>query len=95
MSPKKTSRGAGWKPQDVHFKQRYEDGYRYLDRCGEFLLAAEKEYGFVCSEVVPAGARIEIPEHGISASVDTKEIRLHRKYLTMSALNSFLLALAW
>lgn len=65
-----------WKPYSLHFKQNYEGGYRYLDKCGEFMLQAEKSSGFIPVETKPTGARMQVPEQGILASVDSQELTL-------------------
>lgn len=51
-----------------------------MDRCGEFMLAAEEEGGFVPGEVKPAGGKMEIPEEGINLDVSTTELRIWQDY---------------
>ena len=59
-----------WETLSVHFKQTYEGGYRYLDRCGEFMIAAEERMQFIPGDIKPTGAKLEIPEHGVNATCD-------------------------
>lgn len=63
-----------WQTLSLHFKQQYDGGFRYLDRCGEFMLAAVEEMDFLPAETKPSGAKLEIPEHGFTAGVDTLEL---------------------
>jgi len=63
-----------WQPFSLHFRQQYEGGYRYLDRCGQFMLAAVDALNFIPSETKPTGAKMEIPEHSFTANVDTAEL---------------------
>lgn len=63
-----------WRTFSLAFRQKYEGGYRYLDRCGEFMLEAERELNFMPGEIKPAGAKMEMPERGIKSSVDAAEI---------------------
>jgi hypothetical protein len=65
-----------WTQFSLHFRQLYEGGYRYLDRCGQFIFTAESELGFIPLETLPTGAKLEIPEDGITAEVDSNEIRI-------------------
>lgn len=63
-----------WQTLSLHFRQKYDGGFRYLDKCGEFMLAAVEEMDFLPTETKPTGAQLEIPEHGLKASVDTFEL---------------------
>lgn len=69
-----------WKPFSLHFKQQFEGGYRYLDKCGDFLLAAEQDLGFLLDDATPSGAKISIPEEGISAAADTRKITVFQEF---------------
>jgi hypothetical protein len=62
-----------WETLSLHFKQQYDGAYRYLDRCGEFMLAAVEKMDFMPGDTKPEGAKLEIPENGFSAAVDTLE----------------------
>jgi len=64
-----------WVPYSLHFKQVYADGYRYLDRCGELILAA-KEYEFMPGEVNLTGGQLTIPERLIQANVGPHELTM-------------------
>ncbi len=63
-----------WQTLSLHFKQTLEGGFRYLDRCGEFILEAVERLNFVPGETKPSGAKFEIPELGLKATVDTTEL---------------------
>jgi hypothetical protein len=67
-----------WETFSLHFKQTYEGGYRYLDRCGEFMLEAIERLDFVCTEPKPTGAKLEIPEKGIVATIDSQELAIRQ-----------------
>ncbi len=60
-----------WNTLSLHFQQTYEGGFRYLDKCGEFMLAATERMNFIMSEAKPTGAKMEIPEMGVHAACDT------------------------
>jgi hypothetical protein len=66
--------GMSWKTFSLHFKQTFEGGYRYLDRCGEFMLEAVEKLDFISSETKATGAKMEKPEKGIVATIDTLEL---------------------
>jgi hypothetical protein len=61
-----------WKPLSYHFKQTYEEAYRYLDNCGAFMVDVRKQFNALPTDPTPAGAKLEIPDYGISIGVDTK-----------------------
>jgi hypothetical protein len=63
-----------WKTLSLHFQQTYEGGYRYLDKCGEFMLAATERMNFIMSDATPAGAKMEIPEQGVHATCDARSL---------------------
>ncbi len=63
-----------WQTLSLHFKQEYDGAFRYLDRCGEFMLAAVDKLDFLPGEIKPSGAKLEIPERGLTATVDTLEL---------------------
>lgn len=65
-----------WRTFTLAFKQKYEGGYRYLDRCGEFMLEAEERLNFMSVDAKPIGAKFEMPEHGIKCTVDASELFL-------------------
>ena len=68
-----------WQPYTLRFRQTFEEGYRYLDRCGEFMIAASRELKFFASEVKVTGAKLVIPEKGIQASVDPHSLELRQE----------------
>lgn len=63
-----------WQTLSLHFKQTYDGAYRYLDRCGEFMIAAIEKMNFMPGEAKPTGAKLEIPEQGLTATVDSLEL---------------------
>ena len=63
-----------WNTLSLHFKQQYEGAFRYLDRCGEFMLAAVEELDLLPGETKPTGAKLERPESGLTVTVDTLEL---------------------
>jgi len=62
-----------WQPFSLHFKQSFSDGYRYLDKCGEFILAAKK-HDFMPGEITVTGGQLVIPEHLFTANVNSQEL---------------------
>jgi hypothetical protein len=71
-----------WQPFSFHFKQVYDEGYRYLDRCGEFLIQAINKLDFIPGEAQVIGAKLEKPELGIKASIDSNELTLTQEQPT-------------
>jgi len=69
-----------WERLSLHFRQTYEGGYRYLDKCGELILAASKQFDFMTAEVKVSGAKLEIPEEGITATIDTHEMSVAQEF---------------
>lgn len=63
-----------WQTLSLHFKQQYDGAFRYLDRCGEFMLAAVDQMNFLPGDPKPTGAKLEIPERSLTAGVDTLEL---------------------
>jgi hypothetical protein len=63
-----------WRTFSLHFRQVYDGGWRYLDKCGEFMLAATREMDFMPREAKPTGAMMGIPEKGISVALDASEM---------------------
>lgn len=68
-----------WQPYTLRFRQSFEEGYRYLDHCGEFIIAASRELKFFTSEVKVTGAKLVIPEEGIQASVDAQSLEVRQE----------------
>jgi hypothetical protein len=65
-----------WQPFSNHFRQTYEHGYRYLDECGEFMVRAVTELDFISGDIQVTGAKLEKPELGIKAAVDSNQLVL-------------------
>ncbi len=63
-----------WQTLSLIFKQTYDGAYRYLDRCGEFMVAAVENMDFMPGETKPTGAKLEIPESGLKATIDCMEL---------------------
>ena len=65
----------------LFFKQDFTGGYRYLDRCGEFLARAEQEKGMMPSgDQTPSGGILEKPETGLKLEVNTLMMRLTHEF---------------
>ena len=50
-----------WQTFSLHFKQTYEGGYRYLDRCGEFISEAVERLDFIPEDAKPTAAKLRTP----------------------------------
>jgi hypothetical protein len=65
----------------LFFKQDFVGGYRYLDRCGEFLARAEEEMEMMAgAEQTPSGGTLEKPEFGIKLEFNTLMFRLTQEF---------------
>jgi len=62
-----------WEPFSLHFKQSFDDGYRYLDKCGELILAAKK-HDFMPGEITVTSGQLIIPEHLFTATVNAQDL---------------------
>jgi hypothetical protein len=69
-----------WQPFSFHFRQRFDGGYRYLDRTGDFMVAAETEYDLVPGDIQVTGAKLEKPEDSVFIAVDSTEIRVRQDF---------------
>lgn len=62
------------------FEARYEQGYRYLDRCGEALLILESlletdtGHTWFPTEMSPSGARLQCPDLDIAIVFDARHL---------------------
>ena len=65
-----------WQPFSFHFKQVYNEGYRYLDRCGEFMIRAMNTLDLIPGEIQVVGAKLGKPEIGIKAAIDSNELSI-------------------
>ena len=63
-----------WQPLNLYFRQTYDGGYRYLDRCGEFMLSANEQLDCVPEETKPTGAQMQIPEKATKINVDAVDL---------------------
>jgi len=78
-----------WSDLRFHFKQVFVGGYRYLDRCGEFMLAAEREFSCIPKDARPIGGQMEIPELGITIQVDARELAVSQEFPSADANDFF------
>ena len=69
-----------WNKYHHIFKQSYSGGYRYLDKCGEFLVVAENEYDFIPGEIIPTGGKLSFPDAGIEINVNAKELQVVQEF---------------
>ena len=63
-----------------HFRQILDGGYRYLDKCGEFLDLAENELDLIPDEPTPQGGVMSHPELGIKVQINTSEIQVTQAF---------------
>jgi len=68
-----------WQPYTLRFRQTFDEGYRYLDHCGEFIIAASRELQFFASDVKVTGAKLVIPEEGMQANVDAQSLEVRQE----------------
>jgi len=68
-----------WQTLSLHFKQTYEGGYRYLDKCGEFMIAASDKLKFIPGDAKPTGAKMEIPEYGVNMACDANSLAVSQE----------------
>ena len=69
-----------WQTLSFHFKQTFDGGYRFLDKCGEFMLAAGDKMNFVPGEAKPTGGKLEIPEKGVSVTFNAIEMSASQEF---------------
>jgi len=67
-----------WRPYGLYFKSSFGNGYRYLDRCGEFLLAAEA-VGFMPGEATPTGGQLTLPEINLQVQLNSRELNVQQE----------------
>lgn len=63
-----------WIPFVLNFKQVYDGGYLYLDRCGQLMMAAEELLHLMPEDVNPNGCKMALPESGITVALGTMEL---------------------
>jgi hypothetical protein len=68
-----------WQTYTLHFRQLFSNGFRYLDRCGEFMIAAVETYDLMPGDAKPAGANLNLPEKGIRAEVDSVHLEVNHE----------------
>lgn len=74
------ARDKRWNLLSLHFRHQYERGYRYLDRCGEFMVAMEERFDFVAQEALPSGAKMYQPDFALKLGLDTTGLVLSQDY---------------
>lgn len=78
-----------WNILNLHFKLIFGGGYRYLDRCGEFMIRAERELEFLPAEAQPKGATMTIPEKSINLALDSSAVALQQHQPTADETGEF------
>jgi len=73
------ARDKRWNLLSLHFRHQYERGYRYLDRCGEFMVAMEEQFDFICQEALPTGAILSQPDLGLTLALDTNGLAMSQE----------------
>jgi hypothetical protein len=69
-----------WEPFSLHFKQIYDGGHRYLDRCGELMVAAEEKLNLMPDEAKPTGCKMSLPESGFTVVLDPVELAVTQEF---------------
>jgi len=69
-----------WEPFSIHFKQVYDGGHRYLDRCGELMFRAEERLKLMPEEVKPSGCKMSLPESGFTVLMDSSELAVVQEF---------------
>lgn len=70
------ARDKRWNLLSLHFRHQYERGYRYLDHCGEFMVAMEEQFDFIGQEAQPSGAQMIQPDLGLKLALDTNGLAM-------------------
>src|SRR5437588_10406202 len=68
-----------WQTYTLHFRQLIANGFRYLDHCGEFMLAAIETYDLMPGDVTPTSANFTMPEKGIRAGIDSTHLEVYHE----------------
>jgi len=68
-----------WRQFKFNFKQVFRGGYRYLDACGAFMLAAEQELDFLPQDAKPIGCKMAIPEHALTMAGDANQMIVNQE----------------
>jgi hypothetical protein len=69
-----------WQPFSLHFKQSYDGGHRYLDRCGEFMVIAEETLNLMPDDAKPTGCKMSLPESGLAVVLDSAELAVTQEF---------------
>lgn len=69
-----------WQPFSLHFKQVYDGGYRYLDRCGHVMMLIEEQLGLMPEDANPNGCKMILPERGITLGMGPSELVLSQEF---------------
>jgi hypothetical protein len=68
-----------WQTYTLQFRQLFANGFRYLDHCGEFMIAAIDAYDVMPGEIKPTGANLTVPEKGITVAVDSVRLEVNHE----------------
>ncbi len=65
-------------PTQFSFSVRFDQGYRYLDRCGEAILRLEEtlEQGWIPGEITPSGGQLRNYALGLGATFNTASLNV-------------------
>ncbi len=69
-----------WQPFSLHFKQIYAGGARYLDRCGELMVAAEEKLDLMPDEAKPIGCKMSLPEESLNVILDSVALAVVQEF---------------
>jgi hypothetical protein len=67
---------SNFKEFQIQFEQALDGGYRFLDRCGEFMSLVRDAFEFMPVSVNPSGCNMEAPESALRLQVSTDLISL-------------------
>jgi hypothetical protein len=68
-----------WNFLSLHFRHQYEQGFRYLDHCGEFMVRLVRDFDFIASDAQPTGAKMNHPDLGIHLELDVRGLVLSQE----------------
>jgi len=66
----------GWQTYLLRFNQQTPDGFRYLDKCGEFMLAAVEKFDLLPGQPVVTGCDLTLPEEGLRVSANANALEV-------------------
>ena len=65
-----------WLTDSLYFNLNYYGGHRYLDNCGEFMVRAQEQLGFVAKEARPTGATMNQPETAATIELNSGSLSM-------------------